>query len=109
MISLCYISGVLVQHNSQNPSDWLVPILFRVRKVNCSTNFRTTVALINKNVLLTYPVPNVKVLGELVVFLPPKDMGSGVTVFCRTVCLQLADMEGENIWGISGEVFMDLS
>lgn len=35
-IPLAYTSA-LVQRNSQGPSDWLVPILFRVKKVNCST------------------------------------------------------------------------
>lgn len=84
VISLWNTPGILVQHSSQSPSDCLVPILFRIRKVDCSTNFQTSVALTNKTVFLTYPVTNVEVPGELAMgkfFLPLKDIGSSLADF----------------------------
>lgn len=101
VISLRNILSVLVQHDSQSPSDWLIPILFRVRKANCSTNFQTSVALTNKNVFLTYPVTNAEVPSELAVFLPPKDVGLGLAAFRWTLCLQLQICE-ENVEDLTG-------
>lgn len=62
-----------MRHNSRGPSDWLVPILFRVRNVNCSTTVQTSVALTGKDVFLTYPTTSVEVSGEPAVFLLSKD------------------------------------
>lgn len=56
--------GALVQRNSQGSSDRLIPILFRVKNVNCNTNFQTSVALTSKTVFLTYPMTGVEVYGE---------------------------------------------
>lgn len=102
VISLRNILSVLVQHDSQGP-DWLIPILFRVRKANCSTNFQTSVALTNKNVFLTYPVTNAEVPSELAVFLPPKDAGLGLAAFRWTLCLQLQICEERECGGPHGE------
>lgn len=81
--------NIPLAYNSQVLSHWLVPILARVRKVNCSTSVQTSMALTNSTVFLTYPVSNVEVLGELKVFLPSKD------TLCWSLLLDLLQAIGK--------------